>query len=190
MDNRTVYETVSQIPDADLIQGKHILLRPITYADTPDILRWRNDASVRDHFVFRKPFTKQMHEAWLKEKVLAGQAVQWIICEGAADNPRAVGSVYLRDVDPVKKSAEYGIFIGEVSARGKGYAVEAARLVLAHAFRVLGLETIGLRVYEENERAKNTYLAAGFRIVRTLADVESTDGARGNMLWMEATPGI
>lgn len=190
MPERTVYETPAQVPEHEWIYDTGIILRPITHADTGDIVRWRNDAQVRDHFVFREPFTTQMHETWLKEKVGTGQAVQWMICEEDAGNTRAVGSVYLRDIDPAAKRAEYGIFIGEAHARGRGYAVKTARLILREAFLTLHLETVGLRVYEDNEQAMKGYLAAGFRIVRTLKDVESTDGTRGDMLWMEAKPGI
>ena len=188
----TVYETPSGIPEADYIHGKAILLRPLTLSDTEDILRWRNTPYVREHFVFRDEMTKQMHEAWLLEKVMKGVVRQWIICETDAREAafRAVGSVYLRDIDQEVKTAEYGIFIGETDALGKGYAVEAARLVLQYAFQTLHLQTVGLRVYSDNERAKRGYAAAGFREVRSLPDVISTDGSRADMLWMEAKPGI
>ena len=43
-------------------------------------------------------------------------------------NIRPVGSVYFRDIDRVKKEAEYGIFLGEDDAAGKGYGTEAAKL--------------------------------------------------------------
>ena len=46
--------------------------------------------------------------------------VQYIILDNADGKP--VGSVYYRDIDNHNRSAEYGIFIGEESARGKGLA--------------------------------------------------------------------
>ena len=192
MRKQTVKQSPDRLEERDRIRGKRITLRPVTHADTEAIVRWRNDPDVRDRFVFREPVTKQMHEAWLEERVAKGHVVQWMICEpGDGNRPeRPVGSVYLRDIDPGNKRAEYGIFIGEKDAKNKGYAKEAAQLVLRFAFEELSLMIVGLRVYADNERAKKGYLAAGFRAVRTLPGVESTDGERADMIWMEATPGM
>ena len=190
MSEATVYQTPDDIPENALIRGTLVTLRPVTYADTEDILRWRNAKSVRDHFVFRNPLTKQMHETWLKEQVAAGRVVQWVICVPDDGALCPVGSVYLRDIDPEEQTAEYGIFIGVENARGKGFATEAARLVLRYAFDERKLAGVGLRVYSDNEQAKKGYLAAGFREVRTMPAVESSDGTRADMIWMEARPGI
>ena len=99
-----------------ILTGEKVVLRPITDADTDNIVRWRNTPSVRDNFIFRQTFTPEMHRNWLKTKVATGEVVQYIIVDKAADT--AVGSVYYRDVDHTFNSAEYGIFIGEESARG------------------------------------------------------------------------
>ena len=72
------------------------------------------------NFIFRQTFTPEMHRSWLATKVATGQVVQYIILDNADGKP--VGSVYYRDVDNHNRSAEYGIFIGEESARGKGLA--------------------------------------------------------------------
>lgn len=61
----------------------------------------------------------------MRDKVAAGEVVQFILCETAGDRP--VGSVYFRDIDTENKKAEYGIFIGEEDAAGKGYGTLAAR---------------------------------------------------------------
>ena len=109
-----------------ILTGEKVVLRPITDADTDNIVRWRNTPSVRDNFIFRQTFTPEMHRNWLKTKVATGEVVQYIIVDKAADT--AVGSVYYRDVDHTFNSAEYGIFVGEESARGKGFGTETARL--------------------------------------------------------------
>ena len=112
-----------------ILTGEKVVLRPITDADTDNIVRWRNTPSVRDNFIFRQTFTPEMHRNWLKTKVATGEVVQYIIVDKAADT--AVGSVYYRDVDHTFNSAEYGIFVGEESARGKGFGTETA-----HRFRL------------------------------------------------------
>ena len=172
----------------DLLSDGIVTLREITAEDTALILRWRNSERVRSHFVFRDELTKEAHEAWLSTRVAGGDVVQFIILaeQGADGMPRPVGSVYLRDVDREKKTAEFGIFIGEADALGKGYGTRATRLMLSHAFRTLALERVFLRAYCDNRAALDSYRRAGFRILETLRDVESTDGEIADMYWMEA----
>ena len=83
-----------------------------------------------------------------------------IICETATDRP--VGSVYIRDIDKTHQKAEYGIFIGEPQARGKGYGTAAAQLMIKYCFEELQLHRLFLRVYAENIQAIRSYEKAGF----------------------------
>lgn len=168
---------------ADKIDCKNVWLRPVTEADTDLIVAWRNDPSVRERFVFREPFTRGMHEAWMRERVATGAVVQFMICEKQTDRP--VGSVYLRDIDRQEARAEYGIFIGEAAARGKGYASEVVSPVVRYAFSTLGLLVVGLRVYTDNAPAIASYRHAGFRIIKELPDVTASDGTKADMYWME-----
>ena len=108
------------------IVGKKLILRPITLDDTDLIVKWRNNPSVVQNFIFREKFTRQMHENWMHNKVETGQVIQYIVEE--KKNNRPIGSVYFRDVNENYNSAEFGIFIGEDDARGKGYGKEITSL--------------------------------------------------------------
>lgn len=137
-----------------------IYLRLMTYEDTEKIVEWRNSDSVRKRFIYQGLFTKESHENWIRTMVETGKVVQMIICEIGTD--RAVGSVYVRDIDNIHHKAEYGIFIGEKEARGKGYGTAAAKLMVRYCFEELRLHRLFLRVYAENERAIRSYEKAGF----------------------------
>ena len=93
------------------IIGKSIILRPITFDDTDLIVKWRNNPSVVQNFIFREKFTKEMHENWMRTKVDSGYVIQYIVEEKKSGRP--IGSVYFRDVNDNYNSAEFGIFIGE-----------------------------------------------------------------------------
>ena len=95
------------------------------------------------HQAERQTFTPEMHRSWLATKVATGQVVQYIILDNADGKP--VGSVYYRDIDNHNRSAEYGIFIGEESARGKGLGTETARLFTDFGFAGLHLHRIRRR---------------------------------------------
>lgn len=153
------------------IQGDGICLIPISEEDTLDIIRWRNH--VRDNFIFRELFTVESHTRWLNEVVRKGKAVQYII--DTVEDGR-VGSVFLRDIDEVHKKAEYGIFIGEEAAQGKGYGSKAAKMLVQHGFDVLGLHKIMLRVFAFNKKAIKSYENAGFKQEGYLKDEVCIDG--------------
>ena len=95
-------------------------IRPITETDTDKIVKWRNAPSVMEHFIYRTPLTAEGHLNWYRSRVQTGQVAQFMITDN--ETGEEVGSVYLRDIDPVNKKCEYGVFIGEDSCRGKGIA--------------------------------------------------------------------
>ena len=104
----------------------------MTEKDTENIVRWRNEAFVRENFIYQKPFTVEGHKHWAETMVNTGRAVQFIIC---TQEEKPVGSVYLRDIDRTHNKAEYGIFIGEEEALSKGYGSEAAELMIVTHLR-------------------------------------------------------
>ena len=157
-----------------------VTIRPITYDDTENIIKWRNSEYVNSRFIDRRLFTKESHEEWLKTYVEEGKAAQFIILL----NGEAVGSVYLRDIDPDKKEAEYGIFIGEESARGKGVGTKSAKLILKYAFEELNLEKIFLRVFKDNPGAVRSYEKAGFKKIDR-EDTLNIDGEMLEVIFME-----
>ena len=73
--------------------NENVTIRPITEADTDNIIRWRNAPSVVEHFIYRTPLTAEAHLNWLHNRVETGDVAQFIIMDG--ETP--VGSVYLRD---------------------------------------------------------------------------------------------
>lgn len=169
-------------PTLPALTGTAVTLRPITDADTDLIVKWRNTPSVVQNFIFRQTFTPEMHRSWLATKVATGQVVQYIILDNADGKP--VGSVYYRDIDNHNRSAEYGIFIGEESARGKGLGTETARLFTDFGFAGLHLHRISLRVLAENTAARRSYEKAGFVQEGVFRDMELLDGAYRDVVFM------
>lgn len=145
---------------AEKMTGSKIYLRMMTDQDTDDIVRWRNHQRVRQNFIYQKPFTPEGHRAWIETAIRTGEAVQFIICEKETD--RAVGSVYFRDISREHHKAEYGIFIGEDDAAGKGYGTEACELACRYGFQNMKLHRIFLRAFAANHQAIRSYEKAGF----------------------------
>lgn len=159
-----------------------IYLKPISPADTQNIIRWRNKENVRKNFLDQRLFTVEGHTRWLNTMVNTGKVVQFIIYEKGTDTP--VGSVFLRDIDYSNSKAEYGIFIGEDSARGKGIGTSAAELIIEYGFTELNLHKIFLRVLADNTSAVKSYLKAGFKQEAYLKDEVLIDGEYKDIILM------
>ena len=161
-----------------------IYLRLMTFDDTDLIVSWRNSDAVRKNFIYQELFTREGHENWIHTQVETGRVVQMIICEIATDKP--LGSVYIRDIDRHHNKAEYGIFIGEDEARGRGVGASAAKLMLRYCFEEMGLHRVYLRAFAENKQAIGSYEKAGFVKEGLLRDDVCIDGVYRDIVWMAA----
>lgn len=166
--------------------GKNISLRPITPADTPLIVRWRNSDFVRNNFLYREKFTEEIHKHWLETKVATGEVVQFIIEQEENGSQVPVGSVYLRDIDTENSCAEFGIFIGEESAIGKGIGTESARLMLDFAHNQMGVHRVFLRLLSDNISAYKAYRKAGFVAEGIFRDMKKIDGKYKDIMFMSS----
>ncbi len=160
----------------------NIYLRVMTYEDTDDVVRWRNQDAVRKNFIYQELFTRQSHENWIRNMIEPGKVVQMIICDEKTG--QSLGSVYIRDIDHTHHKGEYGIFIGEAAARGRGVGTAAAKLMIKYGFEQLGLHKIFLRVFADNGQAIRSYEKAGFVQEAYLKDDVCIEGKYRDMLFM------
>lgn len=161
-----------------------IYLRLMTGEDTDKIVAWRNSDGVRKNFIYQELFTRESHENWIRNMVNTGKVVQMIICELRTDRP--LGSVYIRDIDRNHNKAEYGIFIGETDARGRGIGTATAKLMLRYCFEEEGLHRVYLRAFADNLQAVRSYEKAGFVKEGLLKEDVRIDGVYRDILWMAA----
>ena len=164
------------------LDGGKIALVPIDDSHAELIVKWRNNKRVKNNFIVSENLTPETHEKWLKEKVEKGLVKQFIIIEKESKKP--IGSVYFKDIDCDKGKAEYGIFVGEDDAVGKGYGNEAAELALEYAFKEMKLKRLFLRVFEDNIVAIKSYENAGFKRIDR-EEIINKDGVEKKLLFME-----
>lgn len=151
-----------------IIRGEQVYLRPITVEDTDMAVRWRNKETVVKNFIHREPVTRENHINWLENKVFRGLVHQFIICRNEDDMP--LGSIYLQNFEEEHKKAEWGIYIGEEAAYGKGIGTEAAKLVLNYAFEELGMHKVMSRVLAANKASLRMNEKAGYHREAYLQD--------------------
>lgn len=165
-------------------KSETIYLRLMEVSDTEKIVEWRNNPRVRSNFIYQKPFTVEGHLNWIRTQIEPGHVVQFVICEKKSG--KAVGSTYLRDIDREKGHAEYGMFIGEDDAVGKGYGTQAAKDTLAYAFGELGLKSVFMRVFEDNMSSRKSCEKAGFKLQEGKFEEIDINEAKRKVIFMEA----
>jgi RimJ/RimL family protein N-acetyltransferase len=91
-----------------------------------------------------------------------------------------VGEVVLNAWEPGNRACGFRILLGP-RGRDRGLGTEATRLVLDHAFDVLGLHRVELEYYAFNPRAGRAYEKAGFVVEGRRRDALLYDGE-----WVDA----
>ena len=144
-----------------MLRDGELLLRPSVPDDAeairevysePDIRRWMGwDDQPPDEAEARASIERAAR-AWEERTWAVFRIVD-------AETGKVVGGVNLRLGD--HRIGEISYFL-RASARGRGLATRAVRLVAGWAFDELGLERIELRVHPENEASRRVAERAGF----------------------------
>lgn len=172
----------NMVQQGETVESDNLIFRPISREDTGMVLRWRNSDYVKNNFLYRSDITRKEHLNWLSDYVDTGRVIQFVIIEKITDKP--IGSVYFRDIDRTAMKGEYGIFIGEESARGKGYGTETAIRMVRYFLDELHFRKLSLRVLEKNEIAIKSYEKAGFKVEGRMEDEMFLDGKYENLIFM------
>lgn len=145
------------------IRGDRVTLGPVSRDVLPRMARWMNDLGAQQRLGFTQPgpFTLEAEERWYEGVATATDQVTFLIRERASGAP--IGSTGLHAIDHRRRSATFGILIGEPTARGRGFGTESTRLLLDFAFSVAGLHSVDLTVAEFNLAGQRAYTRAGFR---------------------------
>lgn len=129
--------------NAFVYRTEKIAVRPLDrWAMEGPYPSWFSDMEVCRHNS-HGVFPKQTAELATYIDSLAGDRSRlvWAIFD-VADAQRHIGNISLQQIDSINRSAEFAILIGDKSCWGKGYATEAARLLLTHGFDRLNLRRI------------------------------------------------
>jgi len=145
----------------------------MTHADAPALIRWGNDPDFAWLQWGRHPgrWTDEAAAREWMDRFAARQGALFAI----EHEGRAIGQANYRDWQPKGRSAEVGIGIGEPALWGKGLGREALGLLVRHLVDDLGAHRVSLHVLAYNDRAINSYRAAGFEVEGIERDAVMTD---------------
>lgn len=135
-----------------------VTLRPLTRADGPRVLAWRNSESVAPHMYSDHRITPQEHLRWLEVVLNADDRCYWIIeLDGAP-----VGLANVVGIDERSSRCEWAYYLASPKIRGRGVGACVEYLVLRFVFETLGLNKLWCEVFRENERVWRLHESFGF----------------------------
>lgn len=136
-------------------------LRPVEDVDLTMLAAWRNSPELRVRTREFRPLSWLDQDKWLESQ--AGKSRRDLMFVVVA-NKRPVGVVGLCHWEPRDRTAEVSFYIGDESARGRGVAAAALRLLHGYGFDEVGLDRIWAECYAFNE--------PGIKLLKKLGYVE------------------
>ncbi|MED1666378.1 GNAT family N-acetyltransferase [Brevibacillus laterosporus] len=146
-----------------LFQSARIYLRKMTADDVTIYHTWRNDMEVmRTTNPAIDLCTLDNTQEFVNQVILGSSASKsYMIIDKESETP--IGIVSLIQIDYKNRNAECIIDIGEKAYWGKGYGMEALKLLLDYAFLELNLHRVSLRVFSFNKKAIALYERMAFK---------------------------
>ena len=167
--------------------GTRLRLAPLEPKDSAALFRWINDREMVHLQAAYHPVHASHHAAWMRDAINRKDAAIFAIRVRRGD--RLIGVCQLHSISAVHRNAELQIRIGDPRSRGRGYGLEAVRLLLEFGFRDLNLHRIWLRTFSANTRALKTYAAAGFVKEGVMKEAAFVDGRFVDIVVMATTLG-
>ena len=141
--------------------GKNISLKALEEKDLDKIFAWKNNYELANLIKTHPlPVARYEIEEWLKRNQSDKNQILWGIYDLKSDE--LLGIARLMFIDWISSNAEFGIFIGSKSGRGKGLGKETTKMVLNFAFNDANLHKVYLKVTESNAKAIGLYESCGF----------------------------
>ena len=143
--------------------GEHVLLRAMTEADRPALIRVLSDPTVVEWWDTRGP----EHSA---DELIAGEP-NWHVWAIEADGELAGSIQVSEEEDPDYRHAGIDIYLG-TRFQGRGAGTEAVALLARYLFSERGHHRITIDPAAHNERAIRSYAKVGFRPVGVMRQYE------------------
>jgi RimJ/RimL family protein N-acetyltransferase len=145
------------------IEGPRLILRGLIESDAQGPYpAWLNNAETcRGNAHHVRPFDEA--EAMDFIRAVRRDTSQLVLAITLRDEGRHIGNIALQAIHPVFRRADLSILLGDASVHGKGYGLEASRLICRHGFDALSLNRIQCGTYAENQAMIGLAKALGMR---------------------------
>lgn len=154
-------------------ESERLRFRGIQRGDAEAIASWRSDPSNYRFFFNARPITVEEHLAWF-ERYLGDETRYDFMVIGEGGEP--IGTAGLSSIE--SGSCEISYMIGDMKARGKGYAKETVRRLTEVAFEEFGVESVVARVVPGNDASAAVLAGSGFAEVERVFQSKKGSGLK------------
>jgi len=140
--------------------GERIDFRPIETDDCDQLRTWVNDPRVWSTLGHRLPINAHREREWIESRGKDDKDIVFGIV--VRESGQLIGTCGLHAINPISRSATYGLVIGDTRMHGQGFGTEATKLAVKFGFEELNLHRIQLDVFDFNRPAQRVYEKAGF----------------------------
>lgn len=155
--------------------GEGVELRRHQRRHYPLYARWYGDEEIwRLTSWTGAPMKRAAVERLFESREASEMDDSFAIHRDGEDGP--MGVISLMNISEANASADLSVIVGEEQDRERGLGTEAIRLILRYGFEELGLNRVGLSVFEFNATAISAYEKLGFREEGRLRQALHRDG--------------
>ena len=173
---------VNESPVVNIV-GEHTALGPLRHDLLPLYYRWHNDFTIRRNMGRPVPWTLERAAALYERGAASETDVHFTVYHLPAYRP--IGTSHLFDIDFLNRRAEFGIVLGDVADRGRGFGTEVTRLMLDYAFTALNLHNVILTTNAYNVAGIRAYEKAGFRECGRRRESRLMGGRMWDVIYMD-----
>lgn len=146
-----------------MFEGDKVRLRAYTREDLPETRSYVNEEGVgdllRSDILF--PFRPEDQEKWY-ESLDAKSDKEYSFAIESREDGAFLGGCGVVEIRAKDRVGRIGMFLGKEHI-GKGYGIDALRVLVAFCFNEINLNKLKLDVFSFNERAVRCYEKAGFK---------------------------
>lgn len=150
------------LPSIPPVSSPRITLREVCESDLPELFAINGDPEVTQFLPYATWTTDADARAWLDRMctLAAGGGARQLVIASNHDG-KVIGTVLLFRYDEGSNRAELGYAVGRAYWR-QGFATEALRTLLDHAFGVMGIRRVEAEVDPANEASNAVLRKLGF----------------------------
>jgi UDP-4-amino-4,6-dideoxy-N-acetyl-beta-L-altrosamine N-acetyltransferase len=143
-----------------MIKGNKIHLTKVERENIEQLRKWRNNPELRRYFREHRELNKDNQINWYENKVL-GDSNQYNFEVRTNIDNKLIGHCGLYYINWISRTAEFGIYIGDMDYREGGYGSDTLRTLIGYGFNDLNMNRIWCEVWDNNA-ALDVYKHIGF----------------------------